>query len=396
MLSAIDRGRPADGKMSEAAVRLLADRYPEFSSWYPVFAEFPTLDDTSITHFVQTADLINKTSNPTLRSNALGAFQAEIGLWQIFARQGQIPARSLNSSWQSAVQPYAAVSTSVQLFAAARSSLESTLVAAGGNSHPTQNEIIDMLAGPTQNNPDGKRAHQELVRRVRAVMDDQRLVSLDSLIGLFDGLEDMAHGAHVGDTLVLLAADLREFEMPRPIFTGSEKSAWAPIVYSSRHAELQVRTDLTKIIRSQSTPAQLEDARGRLTPFLRDTLVGLNYAYYEPPGAQVLHNNPLFVRSHDFTASSVQGIEHVWSTPELVGVGVTAGGGAYLLGSLADLPYALASMEQDFIAPANIQALIWKEVVPELWLAQFCHGGGVSDRTSCTRPPSINALARSS
>ena len=366
MLTAIDRGRPADSKLSEAAVRLLADRFPEFSSWYPVFAEFPTLDDASITHFVETADRINKTSNPTQRSNALGAFQAEIGLWQILARQGQIPARNLNASWQGAVQPYSSFSTSVQLFSAARTSLESTLVAAGGNAHPTQNELIDMLAGPTQNNPDGRRAHQELVRRIRAVMDDQRLVSLDSLIGLFDGLEDMAHGAHVGDTLVLLAADLREFEMPRPIFTGSEKSAWAPIVYSSRHAELQVRTDLTKIIRSQSTPAQLEDARGRLTPFLRDTLVGLNYAYYEPPGAQVLHNNPLFVRSHDFTASSVQGIEHVWSTPELVGVGVTAGGGAYLLGSLADLPYALASIEQDFIAPANIQALIWKEVVPEL------------------------------
>jgi hypothetical protein len=366
MLTAIDRGRPADSKLSEAAVRLLADRFPEFSSWYPVFAEFPTLDDASITHFVETADRINKTSNPTLRSNTLGAFQAEIGLWQILARQGQIPARSLNTSWQGAVQPYSSFSTSVQLFSAARTSLESTLVAAGGNAHPTQNELIDMLAGPTQNNPDGRRAHQELVRRIRAVMDDQRLVSLDSLIGLFDGLEEMAHGAQVGDTLVLLAADLREFEMPRPIFTGNEKSAWAPIVYSSRHAELQVRTDLTKIIRSQSTPAQLEDARGRLTPFLRDTLVGLNYAYYEPPGAQVLHNNPLFVRSHDFTASSVQGIEHVWSTPELVGVGVTAGGGAYLLGSLADLPYALASIEQDFIAPANIQALIWKEVVPEL------------------------------
>jgi hypothetical protein len=74
----------------------------------------------------------------------------------------------------------------------------------------------------------------------------------------------------------------------------------------------------------------------------------LNYAYYEPPGAQVLHNNPLFVRSHDFSASSVQGIEHVWGSPTLVGIGVTAGGGAYLLGSLADLPYALASMEAGF------------------------------------------------
>jgi len=36
-----------------------------------------------------------------------------------------------------------------------------------------------------------------------------------------------------------------------------------------------------------------------------------------------------------------------------------------LLGSLADLPYALASVEQDFIVPASVQALIWNEVVPE-------------------------------
>jgi hypothetical protein len=197
-------------------------------------------------------------------------------------------------------------------------------------------------------------------------MDDQRLVSLDTLFGLYDGLNQMAHGAAVGDSLIPLAADLHEFEMPRPIFTGSEKASWAPIVYTARHAELQVRTDLTKIIRSPSSPAQLEDARGLLTPFLRDTLVGLNYAYYEPPGAQVLHNDPLFVRSHDFSATSVQGVEHAWGTPELIGVGVTAGGGAYLLGSLADLPFALATMEQDFIAPENVQALIWKEVVPEL------------------------------
>ena len=118
-----------------------------------------------------------------------------------------------------------------------------------------------------------------------------------------------------------------------------------------------MRTDLTKIINSHGSPDQLEAARGRLTPFLETRWWAWIYAYYEPPGAQVLHNNPLFVRSHDFTASSVEGIEHVWGTPELVGVGVTAGGGAYLLGSLADLPYALASVEQDFIAPAKVQAL---------------------------------------
>jgi hypothetical protein len=36
------------------------------------------------------------------------------------------------------------------------------------------------------------------------------------------------------------------------------------------------------------------------------------------------------------------------------------------VGSLADLPYVLADAEQDFIAPENVQALIWRQVVPGL------------------------------
>jgi hypothetical protein len=365
-LSAIDRGRPQGKQMSDGTVRLLAGRFYEFNSWYTIFAEFPALDDESIDRFVDAAEQIDKTSTPALRSNALGAFQADIGLWQILARQGQIPAAALNRSWQGAVQPFSRVSSSVQLFDAARASLKSTLLEAAGTTNLSQNQVVDLLAGPSLDSKDGRHVHQELARRIHAVMEDQRLVSLDTLFGLYDGLGEMAHGAAVGGSLLPLAEELREFELPRPIFTGGEKASWSPIVYTSRHAELQVRTDLTRVIRSPGSPAQLEDARGRLTPFLRDTLVGLNYAFYEPPGAQVLHNNPLFVRSHDFSASSVQGIEHVWGSPTLVGIGVTAGGGAYLLGSLADLPYALASMEEDFIAPEKVQALIWREVVPEL------------------------------
>jgi hypothetical protein len=365
-LSAIDRGRAAGKQLSDGTVRLLAGKFYEFSSWYTIFAEFPGLDDESIARFVDAAEQIDKTSTPALRSNALGAFQADIGLWQILARQGQIAAPALNRSWQGAVQPFSRVSSSIQLFDAARASLQSILLAAAGTTNLSQGQVVDLLAGPSLDSKDGRHVHQELARRIHAVMDDQRLVSLDTLFGLYDGLGEMAHGVSVGGSLIPLAEELREFELPRPIFTGGEKASWSPIVYTSRHAELQVRTDLTRVIRSPGSPAQLEDARGRLTPFLRDTLVGLNYAYYEPPGAQVLHNNPLFVRSHDFSASSVQGIEHVWGSPTLVGIGVTAGGGAYLLGSLADLPYALASMEEDFIAPEKVQALIWREVVPEL------------------------------
>ena len=324
------------------------------------------LDDSSITKFLNAADRIDGISNPALRANALGAFQADLGLWQIFARQGQIANDHLNSSWQNAVQPFIGVSSSVQLFEAARTSLQSIVGAAAGKPTVSEDQIIDLLAGPTQNTADGQRVHHELAGRIHAVLDDQRLVSLDSLFGLYDGLGAMAHGEKVGSSLLLLAGNLREFEMPRPIFTGNEKSSWSPVVYTSRHAELQVRTDLTRILQSPGSPSQLETARGQLTPFLRDTLVGLNYAYYEPPGAEVLHNNPLFVRSHDFSSVSVQGIEQIWGVPELIGVGATAGGGAYLMGSLADLPYALASTEEDFIAPRNVQALIWREVVPDL------------------------------
>jgi len=59
-------------------------------------------------------------------------------------------------------------------------------------------------------------------------------------------------------------------------------------------------------------------------------------------------------------------MERLWQAPLLFGAGSPAGGGAHLVGSLADLPYVLATAEQDFIAPQNVQALIWRELVPGL------------------------------
>jgi len=366
MLNELDSERSPEKRLSDGTVRLLASRFSQFSNWYLIFSEFPDLNDASITSFVNVADGIDRISNATLRGNVLGAFQANIGLWQILARQGEIPASALNTSWQGVVEPFAKVSSSIQLFDAAHNSLGGLLLAASGKADRSQDEIIDLLAGPPQESADGQHMHQELAGRIHSVLDDQRLVSLDTLFALGDGLHAMAQGATAGGKLLPLAGELREFEMPRAIFTKSEKIDWAPMVYSSRHAELQVRTDLTKVIKTPGSPAQLEAARGQLAPFLRDTLVGLNYAYYEPPGDQILHNNPLFVRSHDFTGITITGIERLWRAPELFGVGTPAGGGAYLIGSLADLSYALATTEEDFIAPENVQALIWKEVVPDL------------------------------
>ncbi|MGA3131483.1 MAG: hypothetical protein ABSD59_11825 [Terracidiphilus sp.] len=365
-LMAMNSARPADRQLSDGATQLLASHYTELNNWYPIFVEFSSLDETSIKHFVETVDQVDHISNPVLRANVLGAFQAELGIWQILARQKEIPAAQLNASWQAAVQPFANIRSSTELFDSARKSLQSIMVAAGDKADFTEDEVVDLLAGPAQSNPDGVRVHEEIARRIHAVLDDQRLVPLDALFGLYDGLGEMAHGAAIGDSLLPLAGALRDFELPQPIFTSGERVSWSPAVYVSRHAELQVRTDLTKVIKTPGTPAQLEVARARLAPFLRDTLVGLNYAYYEPPGSQTLHSNPLFVRAHDFAASSIQGVNDIWGPPSLVGIGATAGGGAYLIGSLADLPYTLALAEVDFISPEKLQALIWKETAPEL------------------------------
>jgi hypothetical protein len=365
-LCEIDAGRPRSRKISAETARLLATRFQRFGSWYMLFSEFPELTDESITRFMNVADSIGGISNQTLRGNAVGAFQANIGLWQILARQGEIPSAELNNSWLGMVGPFSKIGSPAQLFEVTRSSLSSLLVAASGKSTVTQDELVELLAGPPQQGPEAQRTHQEIANRIRSVLDDQRLVALDTLFALGDGLNAMAQGSPTPSNMLSLAGELREFEMPRPIFTNNEKITWAPGVYSTHHAELQIKTDLTKIIKSSGTKAQLDAARGQLTPFLRDTLVGLNYAYYEPPGAQVLHNNSLFVRSHDFSGISVVATERYWQSPELMGVGTPAGGGAYLMGSLADLPYALAATEQDFIAPENVQALIWKELVPDL------------------------------
>jgi hypothetical protein len=365
-LCELDGGRTPEKRLRPETVLLLASKFAQFSHQYLMFDEFPELSDESIASFLSIAESLDGIHDHTVRGNAMGTFQANVGLWQILSRQGQISGADLNDSWRKVILPFAKVSSSAQVFDAGRDSLSGLILAATGSPNCSQAEIIDLLAGPTQPGAESQRVHTELANEIRSVMAGQRLVSLDTLFALGNGLNEMAHGAKVGNSLIPLAGELREFQMPRPIFTGSERTQWAAGIYNNRHTDLQMRTDLTKVIKTANSPAQLEQARGELTSFLRDTLVGLNYAYYEPPGAQVLHINPLFVRSHDFSGDTVGGVEHLWQSAQLFGVGSPAGGGAHLVGSLADLPYVLAEVEEDFIAPENVQALIWRELVPGL------------------------------
>jgi hypothetical protein len=365
-LSELDHRRPPERRLSNQTVALMAERFAGFSNQYLIFSEFPELNDVSITRFLTTAEALDKISDKSLRGNAMGTFEATVGLWQILARQGQIDRRHLNSSWQEVITPFARFTAPAQLFTAGRRSIEEVFRAAGSKATLSQSEMISVLTGPQQATVEGQRMHLEMANRLRTVLEDQRLVSLDALFALDDGLANPVQGETRRATMLALAGELREFEMPRPIFTSSERYRWAAGTYNNRHTEQQMRTDLAKAFNSSTSAKQREDARGQLATFLRDTLVGMNYAYYEPPGSQVLHHNPLFVRSHDFSGETVIGVEQLWQAPELFGAGSPAGGGAHLIGSLADLPYVLAEAEQDFIAPDHVQALIWKQFVPGL------------------------------
>ncbi len=367
MLNAIDDGRPAGQRLTPQTVRLLGDKFARYGNQYLIFSEFHGLSDDSIARFLTTADAIDRISNVTMRANALGIFQANVGLWQILARQGQIPAAQLNESWRGVISPFAAGAPSAaQLFDSARTSVRELWRVSAGRPNLSQNEVISILAGPAQQFPDSQKVRQEMAERIRAVMDGQRLVSLDTLLALGEGLTELAQGKDVADYLIPLAGQLKEFEMPRPMFTSSERSEWAAGFYNTRHSSLQIKTDLAKLIKSPNARKEAADARGLVVPFLRDTLVGLNYAYYAPPGAQILFNNPLFVRSHDFSGEMAIGGGQSWHVPHVFGSGLPAGGGAHLAGSLADLPFVLAEAEQDFIVPENVQALIWHELVPGL------------------------------
>jgi hypothetical protein len=365
VVNEIDRRRPPHQPLSPQTVRRLAENFARFKDQYLVFSEFYALSDDSIARFLAVADALDQIPDNALRGDAVGIFQAHIGLWQILARQEQIPQANWNRAWQQVISPFAQIRSAPQLFDATRISLGELLQAAG-HTQVSQNEIITLLAGPKQSSPEGQKVRKELASRIASVLEAQRLISLDTLFALGEGMKQLAQGQGSAEALLPLAAELQEFEVPKPLFTSGERTEWAFGLYGSSHLQYQLRLDLTRTIKSPVSSEELAAARGRVVPFLRDTLVGLNYAYYQPPAAQMLHNNPLFVRSHDFSMETTGAGDRTWLKAHLYGRGYAASGGAHLAGSLAELPYVLAGVEQNFIVPENVQSLIWEDLVPSL------------------------------
>ncbi|HLJ45292.1 MAG TPA: hypothetical protein VKU01_04760 [Bryobacteraceae bacterium] len=361
-LSDVDRHRlkPLD---SDTADRL-ARAYHEFGSQFPILAEVPELSNETIRLFIDTVEASNQIRDLGVRSDAAGSLQGLIGLWQIFYRQGSIPSVEADKSFSALLTGFGKVKSEREIFEAGRAGVKVLLAATGSANAPPQDRFIDLLAGAAA--PNDSDSHNQLVEEMIRIFEAQRLLSLTTLFDLTDHLESIAKGGKADPALIAKTASrIAEIQLPRQSLSGAEKNALAFGYWSERHIESQRKVNLKALIdKSTTDPKKLDDVRGMLAPFLRDTLVGLNYVHYAPPGAQILLTNPLFVRSHDFVG--MQGSNQTWHATEVMGSGWPSSAGGKLVGSLAGLPYALAEAEQNFLIPSREQALIWGDLVPQM------------------------------
>ncbi len=365
-LSDVERNRTIP--LEAATVDRLAREFHTFSAQYPLFSEAPALTDKTILAYLDAAHALNKIGDQALRADAAGTLQSLASLWQIFVRQGSIPSAQSDQALARIVEPFEKIQNEREIFDGGRNGVKVLLEASASPKNiSVQDRMIDLLAGT--GSTESSDARQQLAEDMIRVFEAQRLVSLTTLFDLADNLESVTKGEKLNTALAgKLVARISDIQLPRSAFTSAERNSLSFGYYTEKHIEQQRKLNLRLAIeRAASDPNKLREIRGALAPFLRDTLVGYNYIHYAPPGAQVLHTNPLFVRNHDFIG--IQGSGQTWKATELFGTGWPANAGGRLVGSLASLPYALAEAEQNFLIPSREQALIWGDLVPQMILS---------------------------
>ena len=355
------RAKPLD----PATVDRLAREYRLHGFQYSLLNETGNLEDATIVSFLDTIRAITSIKDPGLRADTAGTMQGLLGLWQILVRQESLPDAQANASFASIVNPFGKLRNSKELFDAGQAGVRTLLKATGAQDGVSpQDRFIDLLAGAAQ--VSDTETHTQMVQEMIRIFEAQRLISLKSILDIADHLEAIGKGEKLNPQLITrMSSRISEIQLPRTALTGVEKNAYSFGYWTEKHVESQRKLNLRSLIeKAGSDAAKLNDIRGSLAPFLRDTLVGLNYLHYAPPGAQILITNPLFVRSHDFLG--LQGSVQTWKNTEVFGTGWPSSAGGRLVGSLVGLPYALAEAEQNFLIPSREQALIWGDLVPQI------------------------------
>ncbi len=361
-----NRAKPLD---TNTVDRLVRD-YKALGAQYPLFAEAPAISDATIVSYLDAANGVTQIRDIALRADAAGTLQALAGFWQVFVRQRSIPPAEADGALGGVLQGFAKVQSQKDVFDAGQKGLAKLLEAAHAPSTGSpQDHIMDLLAGTKAAGDVAlSDAHTQMIQDMTRVFEAQRLVSLDTILTLADRLEAAAAGQKLDSaTVVRLAGRITEIQLPRTALNTRERTEASSGYWTDKHIEAERKLNLRAAIdKAGADPQKLREVRAALAPVLRDTLVGLNYVHYAPPGAQVLFTNSAFVRSHDFYGSPDH--QRTWLATEVLGSGWPSNAGGRLVGSLIALPYALADAEQNFLIPSREQALIWGDLVPQMIL----------------------------
>ena len=363
-VSNIDRRRSVP--LAPATVERLILAFPLHGEQFALYNDSPNLSDAAITAHLDAMPRLDKINSYVRRADATGAFQALIGLWQVLRRNGAIPEAQADESLRAILAPFAQIRNQQAVFEAGRNGILALLRAAGHEATEAPQEVlIELLAGDF--GPGEDVVHRELVERMNRLLNLQRLIPLKTLFDLADHLERVSRGEAFNVAMAnRLAANISEIRLPYATLSSAESNTLTQGHWVERHIRDQRTLNLRRAVdRARENPAQLLEIRGDLAPMLRDSLVGLLYAFYSPPGAEIIQANPLFIRSHDFLGPEAR---RGWSRARIQGFGWPNSGGGRIVGSLMTLPYGLASAEQNFMVPTERQALIWQDLAPQMLL----------------------------
>lgn len=356
-LNDVDRGR-AKPMSPELASRLVAG-YRTFGAQYALFADAPALSEGSIEQYLDLCRQSKDMRDTLLRADDIGTLQALAGLWRILVLQDSIPAARQDASFTKLLAPFTHVKQEGDVLDAGRSGIDTLLAAAGKQpGSMRQEQIVELLVGklrPANGNQPASPA--EVLLRV---FDAQLLVPLDSIFTIADRAGKEPIDPKTVKSLDEQISRLQETQSLRSSISAEERNTFAVGYWSDRHIDQEKKLNIDKLVKN----TEKRDARDALEPFLRDSLVGLLYSYYAPPGAQLLLTNSSFVRSHDFIGP--ENAPAAWAPTEVAGTGWPESGGGRLVGSLISLPYAVAEAEQNFLTPKREQALIWADLVPQM------------------------------
>ncbi|MBV9611652.1 MAG: hypothetical protein JO091_04230, partial [Acidobacteriaceae bacterium] len=182
-LNDIDRGRPKP--LSPHLAARLVSAYRGYAAQYTIFADVPSLSESSIEHYLDACAQLNGVHDALLRADAIGTLQSLVELWRIFSVQNSIAPEAQDASFAKLIAPFGRMKQATEVFDAGRSGVDTLLAAANAPAGAgRQEQLMELLVGKLRRaDPSAPTSPSENFLRI---FDAQLLVPLDMLFSAAD------------------------------------------------------------------------------------------------------------------------------------------------------------------------------------------------------------------